>query len=154
PTPANYIQRAGRAGRRRDGAAFAVSFARSTPHDQFHFHSPLEIVRGKVPVPQINLANSRLTQRHINSFLLGQYLLVNAVVETGERIEVGHFFFDPTSDNSHANRYPKFLVFAGAKLLPSIKRIIPAECELLAEEAINNSANQLVGTGGVASRLE
>ncbi len=44
PTAANYIQRAGRAGRRREGAAFAVSFARSTPHDQFHFHSPLEIV--------------------------------------------------------------------------------------------------------------
>jgi len=154
PTPANYIQRAGRAGRRRDGAAFAVSFARSTPHDQFHFHSPLEIVRGKVPVPQINLANSRLTQRHINSFLLGQYLLADAVIERGERIEVGHFFLEPTSDNSHAKVYPRFLASAATKLLPSIERIIPAECGLSPQEAINNSANQLVGTGGVASRLE
>ena len=70
PTAANYIQRAGRAGRRREGAAFAVSFSRATPHDQFHYHEPLSIVRGSVPVPQISLANPRLTQRHVNSFLL------------------------------------------------------------------------------------
>ena len=37
PTAANYIQRAGRAGRRREGTAFAVTYARSTPHDQTHF---------------------------------------------------------------------------------------------------------------------
>jgi hypothetical protein len=154
PTPANYIQRAGRAGRRRDGAAFAVSFARTTPHDQFHFHSPLAIVRGKVPVPQINLANDRLTQRHINSFLLGQYLLSNSVVEDGERIEVGHFFCEPTREDSHANRYPKFLTSAATKLMSSIQRIVPPESGLTPEDAINNSANDLVGTRGVSSRLE
>src|ERR1035437_6073299 len=44
PTPANYIQRAGRAGRRREGAAFAVTYARATPHDQTHFFLPSNIV--------------------------------------------------------------------------------------------------------------
>ena len=56
PTASNYIQRAGRAGRRRDGAAYAVTYARSLPHDQFYYHNPEMIVRGKVPVPQINLS--------------------------------------------------------------------------------------------------
>src|ERR1035437_6431034 len=79
PTPANYIQRAGRAGRRREGAAYAITYARSFPHDQVHFHSPLDIVQGRVSVPQINLANERLTQRHLNSYLLGQYLLTRPI---------------------------------------------------------------------------
>lgn len=74
PTSANYLQRAGRAGRRRDGVAVAVTFCRSLPHDQYHFHSPLSIVSGIVPVPRINLLNARLLQRHVNSTLLGMFL--------------------------------------------------------------------------------
>jgi ATP-dependent helicase YprA (DUF1998 family) len=90
PTPANYIQRAGRAGRRREGAAYAVTFARSTPHDQFHYHEPLGIVRGAVPVPRINLANSRLAQRHVNSFLLGPFL--RSLPSVGDKTTVSEFF--------------------------------------------------------------
>jgi DEAD/DEAH box helicase/Domain of unknown function (DUF1998)/Helicase conserved C-terminal domain len=75
PTAANYIQRAGRAGRRKEGSAYALTYARALPHDQIHFHEPISIVAGSVPVPQINLANRRLAQRHANSFLLGRFLL-------------------------------------------------------------------------------
>jgi ATP-dependent helicase YprA (DUF1998 family) len=153
PTPANYLQRAGRAGRRRDGAAFAISFARSTPHDQFHFHAPLAIVQGKVPVPQINLANDRLTQRHVNSFLLSNYLLANPIADTGERLQVRHFFQEPSSTDSHANRYQKFLSSRAAELVPALRHIIPRECGLSAEDAITASCSALVGENSVALRL-
>ena len=147
PTAANYIQRAGRAGRRQDGAAFAVSFARSTPHDQFHFHSPIAIVQGRVSVPQINLANLRLTQRHVNSFLLGQYLVLNPVTEKGERIQTRQFFLEPTREEAHARRFPHFLSSKATELTPALVRIIPPACELLPEHAIQASANELAAVG-------
>jgi hypothetical protein len=65
PAASNYIQRAGRAGRRREGAAYAVTYCRNMPHDQYHFHRSEDIVNGKIALPLINLQNQRLAQRHI-----------------------------------------------------------------------------------------
>ncbi|MGB7157399.1 MAG: DEAD/DEAH box helicase [Tepidisphaeraceae bacterium] len=74
PTAASYVQRAGRAGRRRVGAAHAVSYARLMPHEQHHYHRPHDIVGGSVPVPVVYPKNERLTQRHINALLLSAFL--------------------------------------------------------------------------------
>lgn len=41
PHPANYLQRAGRAGRRREGRSLALAVCKNTPHDQSVFNSPL-----------------------------------------------------------------------------------------------------------------
>src|SRR5262249_41940628 len=60
PAASNYIQRAGRAGRRREGAAYAVTYCRNMPHDQYHFHRSADIVDGKIALPLINLQNQRL----------------------------------------------------------------------------------------------
>jgi hypothetical protein len=102
PTPANYIQRAGRAGRRREGAAFAITFARAAPHDQTHFFSPRDIVDGTVPVPRINLANKKLTQRHVNAFLLGAYLRTAGADVDNDQMLAGRFFLHPTPESSPA----------------------------------------------------
>ncbi len=75
PSTANYLQRAGRAGRRNQSLAHAVTFARSVPHDLHHFFRPLDMVAGRVPVPIVHTQNRVLTQRHINSLLLGKFLL-------------------------------------------------------------------------------
>jgi superfamily II DNA/RNA helicase len=154
PTPANYIQRAGRAGRRREGAAFAVSFARSTPHDQFHFHSPLEIVQGRVLVPQINLANERLTQRHIDSYVLGQYLLKEVVKTGSERITVDDFFFDPSLQSSKAARFPAWIAKNKESLGGAVGRIIPKDCALASDAALQAAGEQMFGTSGVSQRLQ
>ncbi len=105
PTPANYTQRAGRAGRRREGTAFAFTYARSTPHDQTHFFRPEDIVQGEVPVPRINLANRKLTQRHINSYLLGEFLRSGESTLTGDQITVGQFFLEPAAVQAPASRF-------------------------------------------------
>jgi len=152
PTPANYIQRAGRAGRRQDGAAFSVCFARAMPHDQFHFHAPLDIVGGKVPVPQINLANSRLAQRHANSFLLGTYLLASAS-SIGQRLTVAGFFFEPSRASSPASGFAGWLRANCAQLMGPLGRIIPAAAGLPPERAIEQSEQELTGSEGVASRI-
>lgn len=51
PETSNYIQRAGRAGRRTSSAAFSVTFARRNSHDMTFYQDPPEIIAGKINAP-------------------------------------------------------------------------------------------------------
>ncbi|HYL99210.1 MAG TPA: helicase-related protein, partial [Blastocatellia bacterium] len=137
PTASNYIQRAGRAGRRRDGAAYAVTYARSIPHDQFYFHSPGDIVSGKVPVPSINLNNKRLGQRHINSFLLGQFLRAHPT--TREMPDVNEFFLEPDEQRSLAASFRRYVESHNLLLSEAVRRILPGGTELEPDRCIENA---------------
>jgi ATP-dependent helicase YprA (DUF1998 family) len=148
PTPANYIQRAGRAGRRREGAAYAVTYARSFPHDQVHFHDPRSIVSGSVPIPRINIANPRLTQRHINSFLLEKYLRNAKVPAAGEQISVAEFFLSPSTDDSAALRYTTWLRDCKMQLAGPVSQVIGEGCPLTAEDSLCESGSLLASVRG------
>ena len=143
PTPANYIQRAGRAGRRREGAAFAITYSRTIPHDQTHFLQPDNIVHGEVPVPRISLANQRLTQRHVNSFLLGAFLRSPEGGFQDDQITVGDFFLEPTPDASAATRFKTWIESKRTMLIPPLRRIISPEASLDPAESLRCSAAKL-----------
>ncbi len=130
PTPANYIQRAGRAGRRREGAAFAITFARAAPHDQTHFFSPRDIVDGTVPVPRINLANKKLTQRHVNAFLLGAFLKTPEANVQNDQMLAGHFFLQPTPETSPAAYFGTWVEADQEELKGRIGKIIDPAANL------------------------
>lgn len=74
PHPANYLQRAGRAGRRSETKSASVTLCRANPHDQYVFHHPLWAFSNKFPTPKVYLSSETIIQRHVNSFLLGVYL--------------------------------------------------------------------------------
>lgn len=67
PSAANYVQRAGRAGRRADSAALVVTFAQRRSHDLTHFDDPSRMVDGAVDPPIINLDNATIVRRHVHS---------------------------------------------------------------------------------------
>lgn len=69
PTVANYRQRAGRAGRTRQGAAFLATYCGPSPHDRVFFENPNDIIIGELAIPNFHLANRLLGERHINSLL-------------------------------------------------------------------------------------
>lgn len=73
PTPANYVQRAGRAGRRGD-KALIVTFARKRSHDSQYIAEPLRLIKGRIPVPSIILENQDLIRRHIYAMALSKFL--------------------------------------------------------------------------------
>jgi superfamily II DNA or RNA helicase len=73
PTPANYIQRSGRAGRGPDSSAFTITFCKNSPHDSYYFHKPAEMIEGKVPVPNIKVDNPKIVIRHIFASALAAY---------------------------------------------------------------------------------
>ncbi len=48
PSTINYIQRAGRTGRRHDAVAFVLTFCQRSPHDQHFYENPTEIIAGAI----------------------------------------------------------------------------------------------------------
>lgn len=73
PTVANYQQRAGRAGRRSDGVAAVLTYARDRSHDQYYFGDVAQIVSGAVRLPIIPLDNAIIARRHINALVLQRF---------------------------------------------------------------------------------
>ncbi len=69
PTPANYVQRGGRAGRRlRIG--FITTFCGTGPHDRHCFEDPAWLVRGEFKPPVVRMTNEKILARHVRSFAL------------------------------------------------------------------------------------
>ena len=67
PTPANYAQRGGRAGRSGQ-AALVITYASSqSPHDQYFFRDPKAMVHGEVRAPILELANRDLIDSHLQA---------------------------------------------------------------------------------------
>lgn len=143
PGPANYIQRAGRAGRRQQGVAHAVTFARTVPHDQHHYFSPDAVINGRVPVPVIYTANTVLTQRHVNSMLLGRFLREATPPAGDEQILVHHFFPTSLGDNRPATLFTAWTKDNVASLETDAAAIIPPDCPLTPAEAVQAAAATL-----------
>lgn len=74
PAPSNYWQRAGRAGRRADGSAMALTLALGRPHDQKVFGDLKGFLLGKVVPPAVRLDTPPLVLRHANALLLATFL--------------------------------------------------------------------------------
>lgn len=70
PTPANYAQRSGRAGRSGQQALVVTYCAALSPHDQWFFHHASDMVHGVVKPPTLDLANRDLVESHLHAVWL------------------------------------------------------------------------------------
>ena len=74
PHPANYLQRAGRAGRRGETQAVAFTICKDNPHERGVFENPLWPFETRINAPYITLNSEQIVQRHINSVFLAEFL--------------------------------------------------------------------------------
>ncbi len=72
PTPANYAQRSGRAGRRGDPALVITYCSAQSGHDQYFFRNRTQMVAGAVRTPRLDLSNRDLVQAHVHAIWLAQ----------------------------------------------------------------------------------
>jgi len=69
PLPANYWQRAGRAGRRHR-MAVNICYCRPISHDRAYYVDPLKMLEGKVDPPAFNLRNDIMVAKHVHAAVI------------------------------------------------------------------------------------
>ncbi|ADI74081.1 DEAD/DEAH box helicase domain protein [Methanohalobium evestigatum Z-7303] len=117
PSAANYVQRAGRSGRRTDSTAFVLTFCKRSSHDITHFNNPMKLVSGEIKPPFFEIENEKIIKRHMYSIALAKFWKIH----NDKFKNVDTFFFD--------NKGPEYLKdYLDSKpkdIQDSLYRIVP-----------------------------
>jgi DEAD/DEAH box helicase domain-containing protein len=74
PGKANYLQRAGRAGRRADGSSLVCSFAKASPYERQAFLAFDQYIERDLPPPTVHLHREKILLSHLHMHLLSEFL--------------------------------------------------------------------------------
>ncbi len=90
PTPANYAQRSGRAGRQGQAGLILTFCGRTSSHDRYFFRHRTELVAGAVRAPRLDLTNRALLETHVHAEWLAEVGLplrssIEEVIDTGQK---------------------------------------------------------------------
>ena len=88
PSPANYVQRAGRAGRSIHSAAYALTYSKLSSHDFTYFENPERMISGKIGVPLFSISNEKVILRHIYAVALSDFFAHNSDVYNRNNADV------------------------------------------------------------------
>lgn len=125
PTTANYVQRAGRAGRRTDSAALVLTYAQRRSHDLSRYQEPERMVAGEIRAPFVPLANERIDRRHAHSVALAAFFRYSKEL-TGEGWRTaGDFFVGSAGRPSPSERVQTFLTPVPEEVALSLRRVLP-----------------------------
>lgn len=91
PTLANYLQRAGRAGRRGETRALAYTICRDEPRSLAIFHKPDTFLASPIKPPVVQLGSQVIVQRHLNAWLLRDFLIQAGAHDTALSMSMGGF---------------------------------------------------------------
>lgn len=126
PHPANYLQRAGRAGRRSEARAIAYTLCKADPHNQRAFANPKWPFVTAIPAPSITLSSARIVQRHVNSLLLALFLRMHSSND-GDRTKLTlHWFFAP--DDSPGQQFMAWLTASPDEFDRVVKQMVRGTC--------------------------
>lgn len=73
PAQSQFLQRAGRAGRK-DGNALTLAVANAKPHDLYFYADPMEMIAGNVMPPKIFLRASAVLERQFVAFCMDSWV--------------------------------------------------------------------------------
>lgn len=128
PGKANYLQRAGRAGRRADGSSLVSAFARSSPYERDAFLHFSHYLDKELPPPTVFLHRSKIVRRQVHAYLLSEFMKEHRC--------------DDTAAGGN-DVYGKMLAFTGRKSLPDWGRgqwpPLPRVVGIAAESALPDS---------------
>jgi len=129
PGTANYVQRAGRAGRRTSSAALVVTFAQRRSHDLSRFQEPLKMINGEVTPPNIPLGNERIDRRHAHSVALSAFFRHEWLRSGITWRKVGDFFTPEPGADDPVELLADYLSSNPREVLDGLRAILPAEVQ-------------------------
>lgn len=144
PKPANYLQRAGRAGRGSETKALALTYCAPNPIGANLFSNQKWAMTHKTAVPKVSFDSNMLVQRHINSVLLALYIANDTENNLTVSSSVKAFFYPDESDTNHYNAFNEYLnniIFNGEESLQeSYKNLVRNTCKQLVSFEDSTSA--------------
>ncbi|MYI36810.1 MAG: DUF1998 domain-containing protein, partial [Acidimicrobiaceae bacterium] len=146
PSSANYLQRAGRAGRRGEGVSFAVTLCPGSPHGEQVFENPLWPFLSNIGSPRVGFDSERLVQRHVNALCLGTFLDAYDV----RRLKTGWFY---KSDETGASPGGQFVEWCRLKAEDD-ERLVSGLSNLVRGTAVNARARSWLLERTAESLLE
>nr|WP_232542050.1 DEAD/DEAH box helicase [Nocardia bovistercoris] len=127
PKTANYVQRAGRAGRRVSAAALVVTYAKRSSHDLSKFQQPDSMIAGEMRIPWIPIENDRIGRRHAHSIALAAYFRLRFDADKLQWRHAGDFFTPtPQGGDSAATQVRAFLTPVPEAIRRSLRAALPA----------------------------
>ena len=124
PRASNYVQRAGRAGRRQNSAALVVTMAQLRSHDRTYFANPMPMINGHISPPAIHLSNTPILRRHAHSVAFAAFQRHTVDMGAEPASTVGEFFGGVAS-NSGVDALRTWLETRPNHLRESLERILP-----------------------------
>ncbi|EKT76858.1 dead/deah box helicase [Rhodococcus opacus M213] len=126
PKTANYVQRAGRAGRRAASAALVLTYAKRSSHDLSKYQNPESMIAGEMRIPWIPIENERIARRHAHSIALAAYFR-DRYENDGVSWRFAGEFFSPGSDgqDSPASQVRTFLTPVPGRVAAAIRQVVP-----------------------------
>lgn len=117
PQSANYLQRAGRAGRRAETKCLAFTFCPASPIGVATWQTPKAPITGKTDMPLLKMDSGILIQRHINAFFF--YAFAQKHNFTNEKQQQGALrvdsqvqdLFPPSGEAENQDCYNEFCTF-------------------------------------------
>lgn len=93
PMPANYLQRAGRAGRRAESKSLALTFCAPNPIGLRTMRQPKWALEHPIAPPILKFDSKNIVLRHANSLLFGLFIRNNANKGLNIKENIEKFFF-------------------------------------------------------------
>jgi len=130
PKTANYVQRAGRAGRRAASAALVVAYANRSAHDLAQYQDPNAMIAGRMRIPWVPVDNARIARRHAHSVALASYFR-HCFEQYGEKWKSAGQFFSPALDGgpSPAGRVRDYLTPVPAAVAEALRVALPGSVQ-------------------------
>lgn len=94
PGPANYLQRAGRAGRRFENKSLAFTICAPNPMGLNALYNPLWAIEHKIAPPFVAFNSQQIIERHLNAFFLGKFVQEEQILGIRVTDKIQQFFFD------------------------------------------------------------
>lgn len=145
PGPANYVQRAGRAGRAAHTAAYVLTYAKLSSHDFTFYKDPETVICGKIKAPVFALENEKVLSRHIFAVALAEFLAANEDVYGGD----SRYYL--LNDGGY-ERLKQFLETPSQRLSSLLRQSVPGAMHRRLGILDGSWRDRLIGENGVLEK--